>query len=527
MRPLSLLLPISLLACPTPAQSPCPGNGIGAAYLRASTATIGGSLDLEWGSSNIPNGLTALCSSDGFGPATFPGVGSVCMDYLSPEFFYEFFLLDGQGEQSVSLQVPNVPAFVNGTPLFAVCVACEPAGWSISKTARIDFEIVDAYREVGSMAEGRAQHTATALAGSARDNENRVLIAGGGGGTILEPLATATTELYEPLTRTFSAGPTMSVARTLHRAVRLDDGRVLLIGGADSTGVVTTSCELFDPISNTITSTGDLGSPRAGHAATLLPDGRVLVTGGVADYVDPLTNLVAVLNTAQDTGELYDPASGTWSAVAGTMASKHSGHTQTPLPNGTVLIAGGIQGGALSSLLMLPVPVYTGSCSIFDPATDTFLPTGSLLVPRGFHAASVLASGDVLVTGGSVSSLLFGTVDANADCEIWNGSTWSLTGALPQGLTNHAQFADANGDAVVLGGLTGSFPTLLAVSAAGRHDGASFTPSAVLGSNPALTGAAPLEMAAQAVVQLGDGSWLLTGGSDGAVPLTTALVFLP
>ncbi|HEX5052916.1 MAG TPA: hypothetical protein VFZ65_14160 [Planctomycetota bacterium] len=529
LLPSLLVVPLATLALPThlAAQVAHQGNGIGAAYVRTSTATIGGTLELEWGSPNIPNGLTALCSSDGYGPVMFPGVGSVWMDYLSPQFYYGFFFLDAQGEQSGSLPVPSGAALVGNPPLFVVCVACEPSGWSISKTARIDFENANAYRAVGAMGSGRALHTATALGASGRDNETRVLITGGGGGTVLQPLASATTEFYVPLTRSFSPGPTMAVERTLHRAVRLDDGRVLLIGGVDSLGVVTRGCEIFDPANDTLSPTGDLTVPRAGHDATLLANGKVLVTGGLADYVNPLTNLLVVLNTAQDTAELYDPASGTWTAVPGTMASRHSGHTQTLLPSGMVLIAGGIQGATLSTLFMQPVPVYTGSCSIYDPATNSLSTTGSLLFPRGFHAASVLANGNVLVTGGSVSNILFGSVTASPVCEVWNGSTWSQTGPLPQALTNHMQIADANGNAVIFGGLTGAFPTLTAVDISGRHDGTTYTPGPLLGENPGLPAAPITPRAAGALTVLGDGTWLLSGGTDGTAPLTSTLIFHP
>jgi hypothetical protein len=62
--------------------------------------------------------------------------------------------------------------------------------------------------------------------------------------------------------------------------------------------------------------------------AALLPSGKVLVAGGYNNG-SPLA-----------TAEVYDPASGTWSATA-SMASPRYDHTATPLPNGKVLVAGG------------------------------------------------------------------------------------------------------------------------------------------------------------------------------------------
>ena len=64
------------------------------------------------------------------------------------------------------------------------------------------------------------------------------------------------------------------------------------------------------------------------HTATLLPNGQVLVAGG-----DGITGHLA-------TAELYDPATGMWTAT-GSMATARFFHTATLLPNGQVLVAGG------------------------------------------------------------------------------------------------------------------------------------------------------------------------------------------
>src|SRR5438874_12033664 len=69
---------------------------------------------------------------------------------------------------------------------------------------------------------------------------------------------------------------------------------------------------------------------RASHTATLLPNGKVLVVGGCADVFSDHAS-----------AELYDPASGTWSAT-GSLVIGRGGHTATLLPNGRVLIAAGV-----------------------------------------------------------------------------------------------------------------------------------------------------------------------------------------
>src|SRR6184192_3520023 len=95
--------------------------------------------------------------------------------------------------------------------------------------------------------------------------------------------------------------------------------------------------------------TGSLATARNGHTATLLPNGKVLIAGGRNG------------NSGLARAELYDPASGTWSAT-GSLATARAFHTATLLPNGKVLVAGG---GNNSAELLLP-----------PPATST-LPLGS------------------------------------------------------------------------------------------------------------------------------------------------------
>ena len=71
----------------------------------------------------------------------------------------------------------------------------------------------------------------------------------------------------------------MGTPRSGHTAVRLLDGRVLVVGGANG-DENDTSAELYDPASGTWSATGNMLKPRGGFPATLLRDGRVLVGDG-------------------------------------------------------------------------------------------------------------------------------------------------------------------------------------------------------------------------------------------------------
>jgi hypothetical protein len=93
----------------------------------------------------------------------------------------------------------------------------------------------------------------------------------------------------------------MVSARAYHVAVLLGNGKVLLAGWAGS------SAELYDPATGTSTATGSMQQVRAysGTAGALLTNGKVLVVGG-QDFGIPAPPLTA---------EVYDPGSGTFSAV--------------------------------------------------------------------------------------------------------------------------------------------------------------------------------------------------------------------
>ncbi|MFY0522614.1 kelch repeat-containing protein [Archangium gephyra] len=168
-------------------------------------------------------------------------------------------------------------------------------------------------------------------------------------------------------------------------------------------------------------STGSMAGPRYLHAATPLPNGKVLVSGGVG----PGGSYLA-------TEEVYDPAAGTWSAT-GSMASPRYQHTATLLPNGKVLVSGGSDRNG-----------YLTTAEVYDPATGTWSATGSMASPRYQHTAVLLPNGKVLVSGGlNVTT-----------AEVYDPATgtWRATGSMTSRRDRHAATLLPNGKVLISGG---------------------------------------------------------------------------
>ena len=97
-------------------------------------------------------------------------------------------------------------------------------------------------------------------------------------------------KVYDPSADTWTAVKGMQGARNFSSMTLLPDGRVLLAGGEDPTAedyqLYSTSA-VFDPESNSLSDGPSLAERRSNHTATLLPDGRLLLVGGIGVWVSP------------------------------------------------------------------------------------------------------------------------------------------------------------------------------------------------------------------------------------------------
>ncbi len=272
----------------------------------------------------------------------------------------------------------------------------------------------------------RMNHTATLLP------NGKVMVAGGTDGSSV----LSSTELYDPTDGSWTTVDGLNTARCYHTATLLGNGEVLVTGGEDISGNSSTKCELYDPATGywTVSKGNHLLSARYMHTATLLPDGRVLVAGG---FSTP--------NTILSSAELYTPGgSGLLWLPASDMGAARDGHTATLLPNGTVLVAGGLGPGVLNSS-----EYYTP-----DSGEGTWTVTGSLNQGRCASTAALLPNGTVLVTGGSIYE---GVLEESlSSAELYdpnnNGGTWTTTGSLNNSRSHHTATLLANGQMLVVGG---------------------------------------------------------------------------
>jgi len=130
----------------------------------------------------------------------------------------------------------------------------------------------DAWREVGPMTVGRWGASFVTLA------DGRVLVTGGTSGNNIDSTRLGSAEIYDPSTERWAATASMLRARTGPTLTRLDDGRVLAVGGYD--GGDMDSAEIWDPETGTWSDAGTIEGPRRLHTAAPLPNGDVLIVGG-------------------------------------------------------------------------------------------------------------------------------------------------------------------------------------------------------------------------------------------------------
>ncbi len=320
--------------------------------------------------------------------------------------------LVARGLHSITMKNPGASGAVSNALAFAVADHVPRQG---------------AWSTTGSMVEGRYETACLTLA------DGKQLAAGGAGSSTGK-----TAELHDPATGLWAASAALKAGRPYgSSALVLTGGLALVLGGEDplsSEFKQRLFAETFDPQTQSWTLTDSVIEMRFGPVLVSLLDGSALAIGGHhPGQVSP------DMDTSSAGVERFDPDTRAWTALH-SMSTGREAHAATVLANGKVFVTGGrirdIGYGTTH-------PGFTplASAEIYDPATDTWTPTGSLSEPQVGPIALALPNGKVLAFGGRKSDGTFATTQLwDPDSETWSkaetGSFVHGTNAvlLPSGL---------------------------------------------------------------------------------------------
>lgn len=165
------------------------------------------------------------------------------------------------------------------------------------------------FTRTGSMHAYRSCFTATML------KDGRVLVAGGmAGGEYPYHKVEATAELYDPASERFTETAGMEFPRFKQGAALLPDGRVLIAGGSHEMGrqITYSSTEIFDPQTGRFSPGPQMKLPRYKllSGVVALDDGRILLGGGAdrLEIYDPARRIFTELNSDPLEGFLFSTA---------------------------------------------------------------------------------------------------------------------------------------------------------------------------------------------------------------------------
>jgi hypothetical protein len=283
------------------------------------------------------------------------------------------------------------------------------------------------WQPVGKMMQARGGMKVTPLL------DGSVLVTGGNVQSGDKLVALASGERFDPKTNSFIPVGNMAQPRDdSHAAARLQDGRVLVVGGSPDFQHHLDTAELFDPATGKFTLTGKMLQNRAAPTATLLPNGQVLVVGGWGSAPEG----------PKSSAELFDPAVGSFQKT-GSQSTRRYRHSAVALADGRVAILGGYN----------PQNQSIARVEIYDPKTGTFAAGGDLMQSRGDASPVLLPDGRILVVGGAHTRAT-GDPEPARSIEIYDPAAGQsrVTDTLPAGGIANIAISLRDGQALVAGG---------------------------------------------------------------------------
>ena len=185
---------------------------------------------------------------------------------------------------------------------------------------------------------------------------------------------------------------------------------------------------------------------RSYHTATLLSDGTVLIAGGKCGPVINGSSYQTCSSEAFASAEVFDPDAQSFTVASGSMITARSGPVSTLLSNAKVLIAGGQDANGTD----------TFSMETYDPASQTFSAAGNISSSRPNFMMSGLSDGLVFIAGGSAGTDSNGDMLSTTESDLYNPSTQSSvpTGSFSVGRASSPFVVLSNGKVFFVGGVS-------------------------------------------------------------------------
>ncbi|HKB06390.1 MAG TPA: LamG-like jellyroll fold domain-containing protein, partial [Gemmataceae bacterium] len=297
--------------------------------------------------------------------------------------------------------------------------------------------------------------------------DGRVLMWDGGPNCI----GSESARVWDPATNTFTQVPIpYAVGQNddifCSGQVLLADGRVLVVGGhdCDGPGVGIKMTNIFDPVTMTWTHGPDMTYARWYPTVTLLPDGKALVVAG-SDVSN--TTYIPI-------PEVYDPVTNTWTTLPAASVTIPNYPFVFVLPDGRLVCAGSDEGIIPTRILDVNTQTWTtvdtqlvdgGSAVMYEPgkvmkagssyqangsglstvpsfpttyaidmteASPAWRQTASMNYSRAHHNLTILPDGTVFASGGTTT---LGGADPDTavyPTEVWSPTTetWSLMASM-------------------------------------------------------------------------------------------------
>ena len=278
---------------------------------------------------------------------------------------------------------------------------------------------LESFKEVSSLSYPRYGHVAV-------ENHKGEIVVIGGFNDQASAFTQPYVEVFDPEDEQFhQVGGILTTGTGFHAATRLGKQGVMSCGGVNYTGEPATKCAIIPASGEDATNMDWPGAPMLSPAMVTMADDRILLTGGL-DLTDQSFELFAGELSALTEAWIFE--NGAWHA-AGSMVHPRAWHTAVPLPDGRVLITGGVT--RITDDGFGPANLYWGTAydpgaaiacaEVFDPDTETFtevetclegdlsasLPTQTLLAGAAQDPVhGVLIIGGMNLAGESVGSTL-------------------------------------------------------------------------------------------------------------------------